>query len=113
MNAQRSAESPPVAAAPQTPWIDGLLQPVREGVYARRAPAGPYSCWDGAAWYADAATPAAAAAQLARSPWQRAPWRGLTQAPAVPCFACRGHTVIDRGVDTETGRDLIDECPEC
>jgi len=31
---------------------------------------------------------------------------------AAPC-ACRGHTVIDRGVDVETGVVLIEECSDC
>jgi hypothetical protein len=96
-----------------TPWIDGALTPAREGVYQRRSPAGPYACWDGATWYFDSPSAPAAAAQVEPSALQAAAWRGLTEAPAAPCFACRGHTVIDRGVDAESGLDLIEECPEC
>jgi hypothetical protein len=65
--------NPTAAAALVTPWLDGGSRPVRAGVYARAAPAGPYAC----------------------------------------CATCRGHTVLDRGVDGETGADLIEECPEC
>ena len=96
-----------------TPWIDGARLPAREGVYRRRSAQGAYACWDGTAWYLDAPSPHAAAAQLERSALQQAAWRGLSTPPDAPCFACRGHTVIDRGVDAETGHDLIDECPEC
>ncbi|MEO8922169.1 MAG: hypothetical protein ABI330_04995 [Caldimonas sp.] len=105
--------SSPRAAPRLTPWIDGATPPAREGVYRRRSPAGIYACWDGSTWYVDSSTPGAAAAQVERSVRQKAPWRGLSMAPAAPCFACRGHTVIDRGVDAKSGRDLIEECPEC
>lgn len=96
-----------------TPWLSGEEQPLREGVYRRQFPAGPYSCWGGDRWLQDANTPQAAAAQLSMSPHQRTAWRGLTEASGLPCASCRGHGVIDRGVDPESGRDLITECPDC
>jgi len=97
----------------RTPWFDAATLPPRPGVYERRAPAGPYTCWDGTRWRADASTPASAASQQRASPTQRAAWRGLVSASAAPCATCRGHTVIDRGVDVESGADLIEECPDC
>ncbi len=113
MQEDRSAGSALAAGPRLTPWLDAALTPAREGVYRRRFPAGPYACWDGLTWYLDAPSPTAAAAQIERSALQRARWRGLSVAPEVPCFACRGHTVIDRGVDVESGLDLIEECPQC
>jgi hypothetical protein len=96
-----------------TPWLDGITRPARAGVYARRAPAGPFACWDGARWRSDAATPAAAAAQQGKSAHDAAPWRGLVKAADAPCATCRGHTVLDHGVDVGSGADLIQECPDC
>ncbi|MEO8836883.1 MAG: hypothetical protein ABI364_09100 [Caldimonas sp.] len=96
-----------------TGWLGTDQSPARAGVYARRSPAGPYACWDGARWRADAATVEAAARQGAASLHRRAAWRGLAQATPGECSTCRGHTVIDRGVDSETGADLIAECPDC
>jgi hypothetical protein len=102
------------ADAPQrTAWFDAETVPSRPGVYERRAPAGPYACWDGMRWRSDAATAAAAALDEDASAIQRAAWRGLAATSAAPCATCRGHTVIDRGVDVETGVDLIEECPDC
>jgi hypothetical protein len=96
-----------------TPWLDGAATPVRPGVYARRAPAGPFACWDGARWRADAGTPAAAARREGVSRFAAVPWRGLAAPADEPCATCRGHTVLDRGVDVENGADLIEECPDC
>ena len=39
--------------------------------------------------------------------------RPRRQPSPAPCATCRGHTVIDRGVDIESGADLIAECPDC
>ena len=100
-------------AAPVTPWFDDAVHPVHVGVYRRRWPGGPFTCWDGERWRADAATPEVAAAHEAESRVQQAAWQGLADAPAVLCLTCRGHSVIDRGVDEETGADLISECPDC
>jgi len=97
----------------RTRWFDAGRPPARSGVYERRAPAGPYTCWDGARWRADADSPAAAALQPGASARQRAAWRGLVAAPDSPCATCRGQTVIDRGVDVDSGADLIAECPDC
>lgn len=98
---------------PLTGWLPASARPVRAGVYERRTPAGRYACWDGARWRADAPTPAAAARQEASSGQGEAPWRGLARLSAAPCATCRGQTVIDRGVDTQSGADLIEECAEC
>jgi hypothetical protein len=99
--------------SPRTAWLDAETVPWRPGVYERRAPAGPFACWDGARWRADAKTPAAAARRQGASAIQRAAWRGLVAASSAPCATCRGHTVIDRGVDVDNGADLIEECPDC
>ena len=96
-----------------TGWIGGEARPVREGVYERREPAGPYACWSGGAWRADASSPAEAVAQAAASDFPAAPWRGLAEAPDSVCLTCRGHGVLDAGVDPESGRDRIGECPDC
>jgi len=97
----------------RTPWFDADTAPARPGVYERRAPAGPYACWDGRRWRDDAGSVAAAALREESSAVQRAAWRGLIDAAPAPCPTCRGHTVIDRGVDRESGADLIAECPDC
>jgi len=97
----------------RTVWFDADIVPARPGVYERRAPAGPYACWDGRRWRADASSVSAAASLEELSAHRRAPWRGLVEAAAAPCATCRGHTVVDRGVDMESGADLIDECPDC
>lgn len=96
-----------------TDWLDGRARPARPGVYERGEPGGPYACWGGQGWFADAASPEAAARQEAPSAHQSAPWRGLAQPPAAPCLTCRGHTLLDRGFDEPSGRDLIAECPDC
>ena len=96
-----------------TPWLAGDESPARAGVYRRRFPAGPFACWDGARWHDDAATVAAAAREQRPSRRQRAFWRGLVEPAPSPCPTCGGHTVLDHGVDPETGADLIDECPDC
>jgi hypothetical protein len=96
-----------------TDWFGTQTRPTHEGVYERLFPAGPYSCWNGAAWNADAYEPAAAARQDRLSDVQDARWRGLVEASAAPCATCRGHTVVDRGVDDDSGEDLIAECPDC
>ena len=96
-----------------TRWFGAGERPVRAGVYERRAPAGPYACWDGSRWRADAASAAAAALQPGPSEFAAAPWRGLAAPSDAPCATCRGRTVIDRGVDVEAGIDLIEECPDC
>jgi hypothetical protein len=41
------------------------------------------------------------------------PRRASAAPSAAPCPTCRGHTVIDRGLDVENGADLIEECPDC
>lgn len=101
-----------LALPDRTAWFDASASPGRAGVYERRAPAGPYSCWDGRRWRADAESAAAASRQegIAR---RRAAWRGLVAESAAPCATCRGQTVVDRGTDVESGADLIEECPDC
>ena len=96
-----------------TDWYGATARPVHEGVYERLFPAGPYSCWNGRAWNADAPRPAEAARQTRASDYQDARWRGLVEASAEPCATCRGHTVVDRGVDEDSGEDLIAECVDC
>lgn len=96
-----------------TDWFDAKTPPAREGVYERDAPAGPFACWDGQAWKADAKAPADAARAARSSPIQAARWRGLVERTDRPCATCGGHTVVDRGIDAESGDDLIDECPDC
>ena len=100
-------------AIPVTDWLPATARPVREGVYERLFPAGPYSCWNGRAWNVDADQPASAASQDGLSPYQRVGWRGLTTQTGEPCATCRGHTLVDRGFDAESGADLIGECPDC
>jgi len=97
----------------RTAWFAAGTAPARAGVYERRAPAGPYACWDGTRWREDAGSVAAAASRQNASAVQRAAWRGLVEAAPTPCATCRGHTVIDQGVDLESGADLIAECPDC
>lgn len=96
---------------PLTDWLAARVSPVHPGVYLRESPAGPYACWDGRRWRADAATPHAAASQAGTSARPRARWRGLSAAPSAPCLTCKGHTVVDHGVEGDT--DLISECPDC
>jgi hypothetical protein len=106
-------KSTSAANAARTGWFDAAALPARPGVYERRGGARRYACWDGARWRRDAESAAAAARQASASTVQHAPWRGLVEASAQACSTCRGHTVVDRGVDAETGADLIDECPDC
>ena len=96
-----------------TDWLEGGTRPVHAGVYQRRWPGGPYTCWDGRAWRQDAATPQAAASRETPSATAHAPWRGLATPPDRPCLACKGHGVIDLGWDDERGVDLISECLDC
>ena len=96
-----------------TPWLPGTLAPARAGVYQRNDPAGLYSCWDGSRWRDDAADAPTAVKQMRSSPWQDAPWRGLTDAATEHCATCRGHGVVDRGDDADTGEPLISPCPDC
>jgi len=96
-----------------TGWFTAATEPVREGVYRRQSPAGPFSCWAQGQWYGDAATPETAAKQRSPSKHQAMAWSGLTTPPDTPCLLCRGHGVIDFGIDAESGEDLIDPCPEC
>lgn len=96
-----------------TDWFDGTVEPTREGVYERSYPGGPYSCWNGRAWNDDAPSPSAAATRTGASEHPAASWRGLVQKTGLPCATCRGRTVIDHGVDEDTGLDRIVECPEC
>src|SRR5438067_2021746 len=101
------------AGLPLTPWMSAFSVPARPGVYLRQSPAGRFACWGGRQWYADADSPAAASSRVGPSRHQTVPWRGVALPTPAPCAVCRGHTVIDRGIDPETGADLIDECPEC
>ncbi|MEO6895366.1 MAG: hypothetical protein ABI218_01830 [Caldimonas sp.] len=101
------------AGSKVTPWLGGDVSPVRAGVYERRAPAGPYACWDGSRWRADASRPDDASRETNPSRFDRAAWRGLAEPSAAPCATCRGHGVVDRGIDVESGADLIEECPDC
>ena len=96
-----------------TTWLSGSSAPVNEGVYLRRTPAGPYSCWSGDRWYGDAEELEQAARAKQPSRHQSSPWRGLLAPSAGPCWACKGHTVIDQGYDAEKDADLIEECPHC
>lgn len=96
-----------------TDWISGALHPVREGVYERRVSDGSFSCWNGRSWNRDAATPVDAAGAVEASRDQNASWRGLTSASSLPCATCKGHTVIDRGFDPDSGAELLGECPDC
>jgi hypothetical protein len=106
-------DTPLADTPPLTDWIDGHLHPAREGVYARRFPAGPYSCWNAEGWHVDTLTPDEAADHRALSPHQNVAWRGLSAASGLPCETCGGHGVLDHGHDEDTGSDLIDECPDC
>jgi hypothetical protein len=96
-----------------SPWFEPGVEPVHEGVYRRQFPGGPYSCWAQGRWYGDAASPDAAAATGKPSRHAKLPWAGLSSPPDAPCFRCRGHGVIDLGVDAESDADLIELCPEC
>ena len=105
--------SPSTADSSLTPWLSGDVSPVYIGPYKRLFPAGPYSCWDGRAWFGDAATPAKAAAAVSRSAYQGASWRGLAASTELPCSLCRGHGVLDDGVDDDEGWPTLTECTEC
>src|SRR3954464_15530524 len=106
-------KKPSASLAPRlSSWVAGSVNPIREGVYRRKSPAGPYTCWSGRHWYLDADSPARAATRVELSPHQAAPWRGVATPTAGPCFTCRGHTVIDRGYDAEGDADLIEEGPD-
>ncbi|MEO8938783.1 MAG: hypothetical protein ABI277_04650 [Burkholderiaceae bacterium] len=96
-----------------TDWFSGAVHPAQEGVYERRVSDGSFSCWNGRSWNRDADTPADAAGAVEPSRDQNASWRGLKAASALPCATCKGHTVVDRGFDVETGADLLVECPDC
>ena len=72
-----------------TGWLPGSQPPLREDVYQRGRPAGPYSCWSGDRWFGDEKDPEAAAAQKRPSTHQSARWRGLTTPPSEPCWSCR------------------------
>lgn len=96
-----------------TPWLSGSVEPIHEGVYRRRSPAGPYSCWSAQRWYGDQPSPRRAAAQRETSRHQSEAWRGLVAGSDETCGTCRGQTVIDRGYDVEADVDLIGECPDC
>ena len=98
---------------PLTDWIPGSTTPVHQGVYERRVSDGSFSCWNGAVWNADAASPADAAGKESPSRDQNASWRGLAEPSALPCATCKGHTVVDRGYDEDAGKDLLGECPDC
>jgi hypothetical protein len=98
---------------PVTPWLDSVPEPVHEGVYKREYPGGPFSCWAQGCWYGDASSPDDAAAQRQPSRYQRLRWRGLAERTGGPCQLCRGLGVTDRGVDEETGEDLIEPCSDC
>ena len=96
-----------------TPWFAASAKPWHEGVYQRRFPAGPYTCWDGRQWRQDAVSPLAAARETQPSPVQEAAWRGCTEPPPEHCLTCRGQGVVDQGDDPETGQALIEPCPDC
>jgi hypothetical protein len=102
-----------MSAAGWTPWFDPDVVPVHPGVYRRRWPAGPYACWDGRAWRADARSPEAAASSASPSASPPSAWQGLASPPEAPCLTCKGHGLVDKGFDEETGTDLIGECPDC
>jgi hypothetical protein len=99
--------------AERTAWFDAATSPARAGVYERRAPAGPFACWDGVRWRRDVEGVAAAARQEGTSKLQQVAWRGLVEPASAPCATCRGRTVLDHGIDAGTGADLIEECPDC
>ncbi len=94
-------------------WQPAVLRPWEEGVYQRAAPAGPYACWTGRTWLRDARTPEQAARQTAPSDRPAGQWRGLAAPSGSFCSTCRGHSIVDRGVDPATGDDLLAECPDC
>lgn len=100
-------------SAAMTACMDATAEPVREGVYWRAFPGGPYSCWSQGRWYGDAPTPDTAAAERKLSRHPQLPWAGLALPSSSPCLMCRGQGVRDLGFDEETGNDLIDDCPEC
>jgi hypothetical protein len=97
-----------------TDWLPGHLKPVHEGVYRRHFPGGPYACWSAhQGWRRDASSPEEAAAESRLAKQQNLKWRGRTRPSSQPCGTCRGQGVLDRGVDPDSGRDLIGECPDC
>ena len=101
------------ARLPLTGWLPGSAHPVRGGIYERQSPAGPYACWGGQHWYADAQTPTEASRKHGLSRNQSVPWRGIGEPTSDRCATCRGHGVLDRGFDEDAARDLIEECPDC
>lgn len=105
-------KAPPRSTPQLTDWLPGTKAPAHEGVYRRRPPAGPFSCWAQGRWWGDAERPDDAAREHRPSQHQAAAWRGLAQPSAEPCLLCRGHGVIDRhGEGDDEAR--IEECPEC
>lgn len=94
-------------------WQSSTIRPWEEGVYQRAAPGGPYACWTGKAWRRGARSPEQAARQTAPSEHPNVPWRGLAAPSGAHCPTCRGHSIVDRGIDPDTGRDLLAECPDC
>ena len=98
---------------PLTRWQAPSERPQEAGVYMREGRAGPYACWDGVRWRAGAESPAAAACEPGSAASTPARWRGLARPSGLSCPTCRGQTVLDHGVDAETGADVIHECPDC
>lgn len=90
-------------------WMPAASPPIRPGVYERRFPGGPYTCWNGTTWNDDAASVDDAAVRRTPSRHQAVAWRGLS----APCPTCKGNSVVDGGHDPDSGRDLIAECPDC
>jgi len=98
----------------RTAWMSSADRPAHEGVYERAFPGGPFACWNGQTWNADAASIDEAAAATEASRYQRLSWRGLVDPPERPCATCKGHTVVDRGLfEGDEGEDRIVECPDC
>lgn len=72
----------------ETPWFDGNVKPVRDGVYKRRYRGGGvvvFSKFNNGEWYVGFSNnPIYAFNSIRHSPFQFLPWRGLAQDPNEP-----------------------------
>lgn len=73
-----------------TPWFDGTIKPLRNGIYQRHydinsgEPKVLYCKFKNGVWWVNSKTPEEALKALMESPFQDSiPWRGLAENPEV------------------------------